>query len=92
MAYDSARGVCVLFGGRLQGVLRDSGETWVWDGLDWVHRSVVGPSPRASQKMSYDSAREVVVLFGGSTRTEYLGDTWEEEYGRFLLQVVVTGI
>ena len=77
MAYDSARGVCVLFGGRLQTAYRDSDETWVWDGLDWVLRSVVGPLPRASHKMAYDSAREVVVLFGGSTRTENLGDTWE---------------
>ncbi len=79
MAYDSARGVCVLFGGRLQLGLLDNGETWVWDGLDWVHRSVVGPSPRASHKMAYDSAREVVVLFGGihARPFRYLGDTWE---------------
>ena len=79
MAYDSARGVSVLFGGLLQLGLLGNGETWVWDGLDWVHRSVVGPSPRASHKMAYDSAREVVVLFGGihARPFRYLGDTWE---------------
>ncbi|MCK4340256.1 MAG: hypothetical protein KAY37_00855 [Phycisphaerae bacterium] len=69
MAYDSARGVVVLFGGGL-------GDTWEWDGDQWAYQSVSGPSPRCSHAMAYDSARGVTVLFGGTAGTTY-SDTWE---------------
>jgi hypothetical protein len=76
MAYDSARGVTVLFGG-----LRDngpsSGETWEWDGAAWALRQAIGPSPRYGHAMAYDSARAVTVLFGGMSGTYGDGETWE---------------
>ena len=62
MAYDSARGVVVLFGG--QHDVR-KGDTWEWDGAVWTLRATTGPSPRYGHAMAYDSARGVVVLFGG---------------------------
>ncbi|MBC8006819.1 MAG: hypothetical protein H7X76_02090 [Prolixibacteraceae bacterium] len=75
MAYDSARGVTVLFGG-FTSDHRTSGETWEWDGSTWTQRMVVGPSPRMFSAMAYDSARGVAVLFGGQGGT-LLGETWE---------------
>ncbi len=79
MAFDTARGVVVLFGG-----LKDtphinalSGETWEWNGTTWNQHFVSGPSPRSSHAMAYDSARGVTVLFGGSTATGYSDETWE---------------
>jgi hypothetical protein len=72
MAYDSARGVVVLFGGSDGG-----GETWEWDGSDWTLRATTGPSPRDDHAMAYDSARGVVALFGGSAGAQSFGDTWE---------------
>ena len=71
MAYDSARGRVVLFGGsRNQGM---SAGTWEWDGSNWADRTpATSPSPRSSHAMVYDSARGRVVLFGGGA-----ADTWE---------------
>lgn len=74
MAYDSARGVVVLFGG-FDGGRRD--DTWEWDGINWLKRSPVNhPSAREGQSMAYDSVRGVVVLFGGFN-AGYYSDTWE---------------
>jgi hypothetical protein len=69
MAYDSARGVTVLFGGSTGG-----GETWEWNGTAWTQRNVPGPFPRSRHAMAYDSARGVTVLFGGSVGGN---ETWE---------------
>jgi hypothetical protein len=75
LAYDSKRGVSVLFGGRSSpGALH--GDTWEWDGIAWQLRANTGPSPREAHAMAYDSTRGVTVLFGGFNGTQ-LGDTWE---------------
>ena len=73
MAYDTARGRVVLFGGYNGNYLDD---TWEWDGTTWTQRATSGPSPRMHPAMAYDTARGRVVLFGGSNGN-YLGDTWE---------------
>ena len=75
MAYDSARGVTVLFGG-VAGPPSYKGDTWEWDGTMWTLRSTTGPSGRYGHVMVYDSARGVTVLFGGNDGS-YKGDTWE---------------
>ncbi len=80
MAYDRARGVTVLFGGRYyssgSGFLL--GDTWEWDGTTWMLRSTIGPLPRAYHAMAYDNARGVIVLFGGwDDGSFHKGDTWE---------------
>jgi hypothetical protein len=62
MAYDSARGVTVLFGG-YKGSL--DGETWEYDGTAWALRAYTGPSPRSGHGMAYDPAGEVTLLYGG---------------------------
>lgn len=75
MAYDSVRGVTVLFGGSdSKSYLND---TWEWDGTFWTRKEAAGPPPRAGHALSYDSFRRVVVLFGGSDEFGVLGDTWE---------------
>lgn len=71
MAFDSARGVTVMFGG--YGRL---GDTWEWDGEEWRLPNVIGPGPRTRHAMAYDSARGAVVLFGGLDGGAR-GDTWE---------------
>lgn len=84
MAFDSARGVLVLFGGtndqlEATGIyLNGTGETWEWNGERWSLRSTTGPSARLDHVMAYDSVRGVTVLFGGQNGTNpLLGDTWE---------------
>ena len=49
VAYDTARGVTVLFGGDDDDALAD---TWEWDGERWTHRPVSGPSVRNGHAMA----------------------------------------
>jgi uncharacterized protein YegP (UPF0339 family) len=76
MAFDSARGVVVLFGGHNDvGHLSD---TWEYDGEQWQQLSPGNrPSSRSDHAMVYDSARQVVVLFGGSDNYVNFSETWE---------------
>lgn len=77
MAYDSSRNVLVMFGGFAPLSL---GDTWEWNGTDWIERSPTGPlpPPRGGAAMTFDSVRERVLMFGGydNTRGE-LEDFWE---------------
>ena len=74
MAYDSARGVTVLFGGY---DVSSVGDTWEWNGSSWTLAATTGPSAREVHAMVYDSQRNVTVLFGGiDSSFNNLGDTW----------------
>ena len=68
MAYDSERGVTVLFGGN----------TCLWDGVRWT-RAETSPSPpaRTVHALAYDPARKRVVLYGGTVDQKDISDTWE---------------
>ena len=76
-AYDSSRGLVVLFGGRSREAFVQ--DTWAWDGSAWRLLSETGPARRGLSAMAYDRARDRIVLFGG--RHKYpdgdLRDTWE---------------
>src|SRR5437762_219891 len=74
LAYASARGVTVLFGGCC--VL---GDTWEWDGTTWTQRSpAASPPARSYHALAYDAGHAVTVLFGGlGNGGSDFGDTWE---------------
>lgn len=78
-AYDAARNVIVLHGGREgQGRAGDSlDDTWIWDGERWTELDVDGPTPRDHHRAVYDKRRDRVVLFGGWNGEALLDDTWE---------------
>jgi hypothetical protein len=78
MAYDRARGECVLFGGG-SGASTWFADTWTWNGTTWTQKfPASSPSPRYGCAMAYDSARQVVVLFGGFVPSGLdVGDVWE---------------
>jgi uncharacterized protein (TIGR03437 family) len=80
MAYDSTHGQVVLFGGFKDNVQIASnilGDTWAWDGSNWVPESPqTTPPARYAHAMAYDSAHRQVVLYGGLAWTGDLGDTW----------------
>jgi hypothetical protein len=72
VAFDSARGVLVLFGGNESGgcgePLADKcGYTWEWDGAAWRLAATSGPTARSAHDMVYDAARGEVILFGGDS-------------------------
>ena len=79
MAYDSRRGVTVLFGGTDGAQQAALGDTWEFDGLSWTRRQPArSPGARSDHALVYDSGRGVVVLFGGTDDDdEALADTWE---------------
>lgn len=77
MAYDSRRGVVVMFGGSGGGgtlTTAPLSDTWEHDGRRWRFRSVDGPSPRYGCTMAYDARRGVTVLFGGLGGTLGMGE------------------
>jgi hypothetical protein len=76
-AFDSKRGVVILFGG--SGETGFLGDTWSWDGARWQRLSESGPEPRAMGYLAYDKQRDRVVLFGGRKGWPDgdLNDTWE---------------
>ncbi len=77
IAFDSRRGLIILFGG----VSADGfqGDTWSWDGRQWSRLAADGPEPRAMGYLAYDARRDRIVLFGGRKGWPDgdLGDTWE---------------
>jgi hypothetical protein len=84
MAYDSRRGVTVLFGGGNAGGF--FGDTWEWNGNTWFLRATNGPSPRFGASMTYDSTIGKVLLVGGNIGAQagvfdplhgYRAGTWE---------------
>jgi hypothetical protein len=76
MAYDSVRGVTVMFGGD-PGTGTFLGDTWEWDGKVWAQVSDMGPSARAYTGMVFAADEKACVLFGGQpTSGGGLGDTW----------------
>jgi len=79
MAYDSARGKTVMFGG-YRGMY--DGGTWEWDGTSWTRKLPAdpegdgNPSARYGHAMAWDSAREKTVMFGGWNGS-FDGELWE---------------
>jgi len=74
MAFASARGRTVLFGGT--GATGACGDTWEWNGAAWSLAASTGPTARSRPALAYDALRDVVVLFGGQS-SSIQGDTWE---------------
>ena len=88
MAYDSAHGEIVFFGGVDYTLTKSGsistlartflGDTWVWNGSNFVHQTPPSsPSARYGAAMAYDSLRGQVLLFGGyDINGNHLNDTW----------------
>jgi hypothetical protein len=76
MAFDSDRGVCVLFGGGSNVFQNEipQNDTWEYDGINWVQRQGTNysatdrPPPFDGVKMVYDSFRKRCVLVAPSDR------------------------
>lgn len=89
VAFDSRRGVLVLFGGNVitNSIDNDiTNETWEWNGSVWSLRSpATSPPVRYGGGLAFDAQRQRIVLFGGSSKLQQPGgvmgddfdDTWE---------------
>lgn len=65
-AFDTRRGVLVLYGGQGIGSGTRFGDTWEWNGQRWEEKNIRTPGPRDHHAMAYDEARGAVVALGGS--------------------------
>jgi len=81
MAFDSAHGQVVLFGGNNGS--SNLSDTWLWDGTNWTPLSPQkSPPARSYHAMAYDAAHGQVILFGGGTSNNaaanagVFSDTW----------------
>ncbi|MBL8753030.1 MAG: hypothetical protein JNK15_06970 [Planctomycetes bacterium] len=90
-AYDTARGVGVLFGGAmLQSPYAGTNDTWEFDGAAWTLRALpLVPPARFGAALGYDPVRQRLVLFGGQSLGAPLADTWEYD-GVSWVQVATT--
>jgi uncharacterized protein (TIGR03437 family) len=84
MAYDTAHGQVVLFGGGAFGPsYASTNDTWVWDGTNWTQMfPQTSPPAREGHAMVYDPVHGQVVMFGGTdvflgqTMSIVYNDTW----------------
>jgi hypothetical protein len=59
MAYDSARGMTVLFGGSF-GAARLN-DAWTWDGTNWMQQPVAARTARGWTQLAYDASTKELV-------------------------------
>ena len=101
MAYDSADGYIVLFGGSSsitnpRGSLL--GDTWLFSNGEWTKaNSLLSPAARYGASMTYDAQLREVILFGGVVANSppppspYACDTWGFVAGAWTLLVPCSG-
>jgi hypothetical protein len=93
--YDSLRDRIVAFGGGA-GRGQAHGDTWEYDGSQWLRWQGTSPPARQGHAMVYDAHRNVTVLIGGmgvaaeGQPPPRLDDVWEFD-GTTWRQVVFTG-
>jgi hypothetical protein len=78
LAFDSVRGVTLLFGGFHAINSTHYNDSWEWDGQFW--RQCIpenSPQGRYGHALAYDATRSISVLFGGYESYFVLADTWE---------------
>jgi len=75
IAYDSASGKIILFGG--QTINSRLGDMWTWDGNNWAQLTPQTlPPARSAAGIAYSQADGGLVLFGGLGTAGYFNDTW----------------
>lgn len=74
MAFDTSRGVTVLYGGDNPSGGSPFSDTWEWNGTQWTNRQV-SLTPATWTSMAYDSQRQRITLFGGQSGTGQLNGT-----------------
>lgn len=81
LVYDASLGRVMLFGGYDRDTDTVYGDTWTYDGTNWVDITPADPaqSPTARYRAQtvYDSARLRTVLYGGFDGTSILQQTYE---------------
>ncbi|MFN3239955.1 MAG: hypothetical protein ACE37K_00410 [Planctomycetota bacterium] len=84
MVFDASLNRVVMFGGCDESTQTIFGDTWWFDGVDWVDVSPASsPAPRFRGSMVYDSNRSRTVYYGGFDGTSILEQTLEYSGGEW---------
>ncbi len=77
-AFDESRGLMVLFGGEIDGVVSDTA-TWEYDGATWSRIVTdLAPGPRRGSRLVFDPVQRRLMMFGGVTPDgTLLNDLWQ---------------
>ncbi len=77
-AYDPRSQAVVLFGGNGSGPGPEYGDTWIWNGTDWLEQHPANsPSARSAASMAFDSAHDQLLLFSETPiSVDSPNDTW----------------
>ncbi len=88
MAFDSCRGVTVLFGGCAENGYYD--KTWEYTGVDWtrIEPATTNPARRKDLRLAFDHRRCRVVMHGGVQNLKPgFDETWEwDGYDWYLIE------
>jgi hypothetical protein len=77
VAYDPASGKVVVFGGSDWYSHSRLGDTWTWDGSQWMQQHpAASPTPREGALIRYDPSSRQLLLFGGDTLTGPSREAW----------------
>ena len=77
VAYDPVSGNVVVFGGSDWYAGSPLGDTWTWDGSQWIQQHpTTSPTPRQQAMIMYDPSSKKLLLFGGLTSTGWSTETW----------------
>lgn len=78
MHYDPSLNRTILFGGCNETTAAVYGDTWFYDGNDWLNVTPAqSPSPRFRTASVFDSVRSRVVVYGGYDNTQVFAETFE---------------
>jgi hypothetical protein len=79
LAFDTTREVLVMYGGRLENQVVLPQQTWEYDGVTWIRRTVPPPGDAGAQlTAAFDRTRGRVVMFGGyNTSFQASSRVWE---------------
>jgi hypothetical protein len=70
LAFDASRQTVVMYGGAGSPGLTTYGDTWEWNGVDWIASTpAANPGLRGGGALQYDAARQSCVFFGGAHPT-----------------------
>lgn len=86
MAFDSQRGVVVMFGGTSTWLTQPNwlADTWEWDGSTWTQRfPAASPPAQVRPLMAYDSVRGRTVMLGSTP-----GEVWEWDGTNWIAHLV----
>jgi hypothetical protein len=77
VANDPVSGNVVVFGGSNWYTGSPLGDTWTWDGGQWIQQHPrTSPTPRHRASIIYDPSAKKLLLFGGLTSTGWSTETW----------------